>query len=36
MFTVILGKPNRLFHQNRSQDLTLISVLLNAVLTVSH
>ena len=31
-----LGKPNRLFHQNRSQDSTLISVLLNAVLTVSH
>ena len=27
---------NRLFHQNRSQDSTLISVLLNAVLTVSH
>ena len=36
MFTVLLGKPNRLFHQNRSQDWTLISVLLNAVLTVSH
>ena len=36
MFTVLLGKPNRLFHQNRSQDSTLISVLLNAVLTVSH
>ena len=35
MFTVLLGKPNRLFHQNRSQDWTLISVLLNAVLTVS-
>ena len=36
MFTVLLGKSNRLFHQNRSQDWTLISVLLNAVLTVSH
>ena len=36
MFTVVLGKPNRLFHQNRSQDSTLILVLLNAVLTVSH
>ena len=35
MFTVLLGKPNRLFYQNRSQDSTLISVLLNAVLTVS-
>ena len=35
MFTVLLGKPNRLFHPNRSQDWTLISVLLNAVLTVS-
>ena len=35
MFTILLGKPNRLFHQNRSQDSTLISVLLNAVLTVS-
>ena len=35
MFTVLLGKPTRLFHQNRSQDWTLISVLLNAVLTVS-
>ena len=35
MFTVLLGKPNRLFHQNRSQDSTLISVLLNTVLTVS-
>ena len=33
MFTVLLGKPNRLCHQNRSQDSTLISVLLNAVLT---
>ena len=29
-------KPNRLFHQNRSPDSTLISKLLNAVLTVSH
>ena len=28
MFTVLLGKPNRLFHQIRSQDSTLISVLL--------
>ena len=36
MFTVLLGKPNRLFHQSRSQDSTLILVLLNAVLTVSH
>ena len=36
MFTVLLGKRNRLFHQIRSQDSTLISVLLNAVLTVSH
>ena len=36
MFTVLLGKPNRLFHRNRSQDSTLISVLLNTVLTVSH
>ena len=36
MFTILLGKRNRLFHQNRSQDSTLISVLLNAVLTVSH
>ena len=36
MFTVLLGKPNRLFHQNRSADSALISVLLNAVLTVSH
>ena len=36
MFTVLLGKPNPLFHQNRSQDSTLISVLLNAVLTLSH
>ena len=36
MFTVLLGKPNRLFHQNRSQDWTLISVLLNVVLTLSH
>ena len=36
MFTVLLAKPNRLFHQNRSPDSTLISVLLNAVLTVSH
>ena len=35
MFTVLLGKPNRLFHQNRSSDSTLISVLLDAVLTVS-
>ena len=35
MFTVLLGKPNRLFHQNRSQDSTLISVLLNAVDRVS-
>ena len=34
MFTVLLGK--RLFHQIRSQDSTLISVLLNTVLTVSH
>ena len=24
MFTVLLGKPNHLVHQNRSQDLTLI------------
>ena len=36
MFNVLLGKPNRLFYQNRSQDSTLISVLLNAVLTVSR
>ena len=36
MFTVLPGKPNRLFHQNRSQDSTLISVELNAVLTVSR
>ena len=36
MFTALLGKPNRLFHQNRSQDSTLISVLLNAVSTVPH
>ena len=36
MFTVLLGKPNRLFHQNRSADSTLISVLLNAVLSVPH
>ena len=36
MFAVLLGKHNRLFHQNWSQDLTLISVLLNTVLTVSH
>ena len=36
MFAILLGKRNRLFHQNRSQDSTLISVLLNAVLTVSH
>ena len=36
MFTVLLGKPNHLVHQSLSQDLTLISVLLNAVLTVSH
>ena len=36
MFTVLLGKPNHLVHQNLSQDLTLILVLLNAVLTVSH
>ena len=26
MFTVLLGKPNRLCHQNRSQDSTIISV----------
>ena len=36
MFTVLLGKPNRLFYQNRSQDWTSISVLLNAGLTVTH
>ena len=36
MFTVLLGKPNRLFHKNRPQDSTFISVLLNAVLNVSH
>ena len=36
MFTVLLGKPNCLFHQNRSQDSTLISVLLNAILTVPY
>ena len=36
MFTVLLGKTNRLFHQNPSQDSTLISVLLDAVLTVPH
>ena len=36
MFTVLRGKPNRLLHQNRSQDSTLISVLLNAVSTVPH
>ena len=32
--SILLGKPNRLFHQNRSQDSTLISVLLSAVLSV--
>ena len=31
MVIVLLGKPNCLFHQNRSQDWTSISVLLNAV-----
>ena len=36
MFPVFLGKPNRLFHQNGSQDSTLISVLLTTVLTVPH
>ena len=35
MFIVLLRKLNRLFHQNRSQDSTLPSVLLNTVLTVS-
>ena len=36
MFTVLLAKRNRLFQQNRSQDSTLILVLLNAVSTVYH
>ena len=36
MFTVLLKKSNRLFYQNQSPDSTLISVLLKAVLTVSH
>ena len=36
MFTVLLRKPNRLFHQNQSEESTLIKVLLNAVLTLPH